>query len=91
MAAAVRARSALATRAGALKSALRQRAAAWARRRHGEDRLPVGLNARRVYILPTRAGMAFSLLLFVMLVAGLNYGNNVALMLTFLLAGFTFT
>jgi uncharacterized protein (DUF58 family) len=89
MAAAVRARSALATRAGALKSALRQRAAAWARRRQGEDRLPTSLNTRRVYILPTRAGMAFGLLLFVMLVAGLNYGNNVALMLTFLLAGFT--
>ena len=29
--------------------------AAWARRRQGEDHLPVTIAARRVYILPTRA------------------------------------
>jgi uncharacterized protein (DUF58 family) len=41
-----------------------------------------------VYILPTRAGIAFALLLFVMLLAGLNYANNIAMLITFLLAGF---
>lgn len=71
-----------------VKSAIRRRGAAWARRRQGEDSLPVQITTRRVYILPTRAGVAFGLLLFVMLLAGLNYANNVALMLTFLLAGF---
>jgi uncharacterized protein (DUF58 family) len=71
-----------------LRDALRRRAATWARRRQGEDRFPVDIAARRVYILPTRAGMGFALLLLVMLLAGLNYANNVALMITFMLGGF---
>jgi uncharacterized protein (DUF58 family) len=71
-----------------LGAEIRRRGAAWARRRQGEDRLPIRISTRRVYILPTRAGMAFAILLFVMLLAGLNYANNVALLLTFLLAGF---
>lgn len=62
--------------------------AAWARRRQGEDRLPVTIGTGRLYILPTRAGLAFAALAFVMLVAGLNYTNSIALLLTFLLAGF---
>jgi uncharacterized protein (DUF58 family) len=67
---------------------LRKRAAAWVRRRQGEDRLPVTIVTRRIYILPTRAGAAFAFLLLVMLLAGLNYSNSVAMMITFLLAGF---
>ncbi len=62
--------------------------AAWIRRRQGEDTLPLTLQRRRVYILPTRAGYGFLLLLFLMLVAGLNYANSLALFLTFLLSGF---
>jgi uncharacterized protein (DUF58 family) len=73
---------------GDFKSGLRRRVAAWARRRQGEDRLPVAVLTRRIYILPTRGGYAFASLLFVMLVAGLNYGNSIALLITFLLAGF---
>lgn len=61
---------------------------AWARRRQGDDQLPITISTRRVYILPTRAGFAFAGLLLVMLLAGLNYSNSVALMITFLLAGF---
>jgi len=57
-------------------------------RRQGDDRLPVVLERRRLYILPTRAGLAFAALVFVMLLAGLNYTNSVALMITFVLAGF---
>jgi uncharacterized protein (DUF58 family) len=71
-----------------LQAGLRRRAAGWARRRQGEDRLPTTIVARRVYILPTRAGMAFASLLFVMLLAGLNYDNSIAMLITFLLAGF---
>jgi uncharacterized protein (DUF58 family) len=74
--------------AGTWTSALRRRGAAWARRRQGEDRLPITITTRRVYILPTRAGLALAALLFVMLVASLNYSNSIALMLTFLLTGF---
>lgn len=51
------------------------------------ERLPVTLHRRRIYILPTRAGMFFGLLLTVLLLGALNYNNNLALMLTFLLAG----
>lgn len=72
----------------AVRARMRARAAAWARRRQGEDRLPVTVSTRRVYILPTRAGFAYATLLFVMLLAGLNYTNSVALMITFVLAGF---
>jgi uncharacterized protein (DUF58 family) len=68
--------------------ALRRRAASWARRRQGDDTLPVTVNSRRIYILPTRGGLAFGALLFVMLLAGLNYANSMALLVTFLLAGF---
>jgi uncharacterized protein (DUF58 family) len=66
----------------------RARSAAWMRRRQGSDRLPVTLERRRLYILPTRAGVAFAALLFLMLLAGLNYANSLALFLTFLLAAF---
>jgi uncharacterized protein (DUF58 family) len=67
---------------------LRKQVAAWARRRQGADVPPVTLHSRRVYILPSGIGAAFSVMLLVMLIAGINYGNSLALFLTFLLAGF---
>src|SRR5215469_908061 len=67
---------------------LRARMAVWVRRRQGADQLPATLARRRLYILPTRAGIAFGFLWLLMLLAGLNYGNSLALFLTFLLAGF---
>src|SRR5256884_6805998 len=66
----------------------RESAAAWMRRRQGADLLPVALERRRLYILPTGTGVAFAALLFLMLIAGLNYGNSLALFLTFLLGAF---
>jgi uncharacterized protein (DUF58 family) len=74
--------------AGRWTQTIRRRAATWARRRQGDDRLPVTLHTRRIYILPTRAGFAFATLLLIMLLAGLNYANSIALLFTFLLAGF---
>jgi uncharacterized protein (DUF58 family) len=71
-----------------VKAYFRKRMAAWIRRRQGADALPLTLQRRRLYILPTRAGLGFLLLLFFMLLAGLNYANNLALFLTFLLGGF---
>jgi uncharacterized protein (DUF58 family) len=71
-----------------LRKNLRQGAADWMRRRQGPDGLPLTLARRRLYILPTRAGMAFGALVLTMLVAGLNYANSLALLLAFLLAGF---
>ncbi len=72
----------------ALRQRLRRRAAEWARRRQGPDRLPLTLVRRRLYILPTRAGVGFGALVLTMLAAGLNYANSLALLLAFLLAGF---
>ena len=71
-----------------VKAILRKRMAAWVRRRQGADTLPVTLERRRLYILPTRAGLGFLVLLLFMLLAGLNYANSLALFLTFLLSGF---
>jgi uncharacterized protein (DUF58 family) len=71
-----------------LRERLRHKAAEWARRRQGTDRLPLTLTRRRLYILPTRAGMAFGALVLTMLIAALNYANSLALLLAFLLAGF---
>jgi uncharacterized protein (DUF58 family) len=72
-----------------LTTRLRGRMARWIRKRQGPDSLPLTLSRRRLYILPTRAGIGFGLLLILMLVAGLNYANSTALFLTFLLTGFT--
>jgi uncharacterized protein (DUF58 family) len=71
-----------------MKEFLRARALRWSRRRHGTEGLPVLLHRRRIYILPTRAGWSFALLLLCMFIAGLNYSNSAALFLTFWLGGF---
>ncbi|MBS0579071.1 MAG: DUF58 domain-containing protein [Proteobacteria bacterium] len=71
-----------------LRRGLALRIAAAVRRRQGADVLPVALQRRRLYILPSRAGVALGALLFLMLLAGLNYGNSLALFLTFLLTAF---
>jgi uncharacterized protein (DUF58 family) len=71
-----------------MKRFLQGRLKAWARRRQGMDVLPVTIHRRRLYILPTRAGIAFATLVAFMLIAGLNYANSFALFLTFLLTGF---
>lgn len=71
-----------------LRQALSIRSAAWIKRRQGEDSTPLAVHSRRLYILPTKAGVGFAALLFFMLLAGLNYNNSLALFLTFWLAGF---
>jgi uncharacterized protein (DUF58 family) len=72
----------------ALRLGMLERIGRWARKRQGDDQTPLVLRARRLYILPTRAGYAAALFLLVMLIAGLNYSNSLALLLTFLLAGY---
>jgi uncharacterized protein (DUF58 family) len=46
----------------------------------------VSLGSRHVYMLPTRNGFIFSLLLFVLLLAAINYENGLIYALTFWLA-----
>jgi uncharacterized protein (DUF58 family) len=78
--------SAVRARLRGLRRAGAERIAAWSRRRTGSDYGVVTITRRRVYILPTGLGLAYGAMLFAMLLAGLNYGNNLALALTFLLA-----
>lgn len=49
------------------------------------ERLPITLDRNRIYIVPTRAGLGFTVLLAAMLFGALNYQNNAALLLTCML------
>ena len=68
-----------------LRSALDARVQAWIRRRQGIDPDPVRLDRQRIYILPTPLGIAYAVMLFAMVLGGMNYGNNLGLALAFLL------
>ena len=59
----------------------------WARRRQGVDPQRLELARRRIYILPTRTGLAYALTVFVLLLGSMNYNNNMGFALTFLLTG----
>jgi len=69
-----------------LRSALDARVQAWIRRRQGPDPDPVRLDRRRIYILPTALGLGYGVMVFAMILGGLNFGNNLGLALAFLLA-----
>lgn len=51
------------------------------------EALPVRIGRNRIYVLPTGFGLFLGAMLVSMLVGGLNYNNNPALLLVFLLAG----
>ncbi len=55
-------------------------------RRSPAERGPIRLDRRRIYILPTRAGLLFTGVLLAMLFGAINYNNSLAYALTFLLA-----
>lgn len=52
--------------------------------------LPLTLSRKRIYILPTRHGWVFILILLAMLIGSVNYKNNLGFLLTFLLGGMAF-
>ncbi|MCP4346811.1 MAG: DUF58 domain-containing protein [Desulfobacterales bacterium] len=52
--------------------------------------LPYTLNRKKIYILPTRHGFLFILVLTGMLLGSVNYNNNLGFLLTFLLGGMAF-
>jgi len=54
--------------------------------RHEPQLGPIILDRRHIYILPTRSGLMFALVLFVMLLGSMNYNNSMGYALTFLLA-----
>ncbi|HET7126607.1 MAG TPA: DUF58 domain-containing protein [Lysobacter sp.] len=69
-----------------LRARLRQRFESWARPRTPEP-LPIAIDRRRVYVIPTGFGLFFALLLATMGLGALNDNNNPALLLALLLAG----
>lgn len=70
-----------------LAGLLQERFIVWALRGRPPEPSPVVLGQRRVYVLPTRAGLAFAASLLVMLLGAINYNLSLGYALTFMLAG----
>lgn len=66
---------------------LQEKFATWALRVRPPEPSPVVLTQRRVYVLPTRAGLGYAAALLVMLIGSINYNLGLGYLLTFLLAG----
>lgn len=64
----------------------RRRFEAWVTRYQRPSLGPIRLDRRRIYILPTPQGYAFSLLLLLLFVWSINYSNSMGFAFTFLLA-----
>lgn len=74
-------------------SGIWQTLTAWAEKRlpaltryRRAEALPIRLHSRRIYILPTRFGLIFAAVVFAMLLGALNFNNNPALLLSFLVS-----
>lgn len=52
-----------------------------------KDTLPITLRHERIYILPTKRGLAFIMVIMVMLLASMNYGLNLGYALSFMMIG----
>jgi uncharacterized protein (DUF58 family) len=63
------------------------RLSAWFYGKRAPERGAITLGHRRVYIVPTRLGVMFSITLVIMLIGSINYVLSLGYMLTFLLAG----
>jgi uncharacterized protein (DUF58 family) len=59
----------------------------WALRVRPPEAAPIVLTQRRVYVLPTRAGLAYGIALGVILLGAMNYNLSLGHALVFLLAG----
>lgn len=71
----------------ALRRKLYDRFIAWALRVRVPEPVPVVFSQRRVYVLPTRAGLLFAVSLIVLLIGAINYNLSLGYGLVFLLAG----
>jgi uncharacterized protein (DUF58 family) len=65
---------------------LRQSVSDWIFRAKAPEAPPVTLFQRRIFILPTKQGYLFALVLVVLLLASINYALSLGFLLTFLLA-----
>lgn len=69
------------------QQSLRDRVGDWIFPPKGAEPGPVVLGQRRVYILPTGAGLMFGVTLLLMLIGSINYNLSLGYVLVFLLAG----
>lgn len=77
----------LASRNTGNRPPVRDRIGDWIFPPRGAEPGPVVLGQRRVYILPTRAGLVFGLTLVLILIGAINYNLSLAYILAFLLSG----
>ena len=68
-------------------SSLRDRVSDWIFPPKGPEISPIVLGQRRVYILPTGAGLMFGVTILVMLIGSINYNLSLGYVLVFLLSG----
>jgi uncharacterized protein (DUF58 family) len=68
-------------------AALRQGFARWLFRLRGPEPAPIVLGQRRIFVLPTAAGVVFGLTVVLLLIGSINYILSLGFLLTFLLAG----
>lgn len=72
-----------------LQAGLRSRFSRMLGKRAGRD-LPILLNQKKLYVLPTGFGWFTAVVLFVCVLGGLNYNNNLALGFSFLFCALAF-
>jgi uncharacterized protein (DUF58 family) len=72
---------------GTLRRRLHEVFVRWALRVRPPEPAPIVLTQRRVYVLPTRAGLAYAVALGVILLGAMNYNLSLGHALVFLLAG----
>jgi uncharacterized protein (DUF58 family) len=70
-----------------VRQRLRTRFIGWALRSRPPERSPIVLTRHRVYVLPTRHGLAYGFALIVILLGAMNYNLSLGHALVFLLAG----
>ncbi|MFA7268736.1 MAG: DUF58 domain-containing protein [Sterolibacterium sp.] len=70
-----------------IAAVLRARFFRWALRGPSPESVPITLTQRRVFVLPTRQGLAYAVSLLVMLIGAINYNLSLGYALVFLLAG----
>ena len=66
---------------------LQQRYFRWALRGRAPEASPIVLGQRRVFVLPTRGGIAYAVSLALMLIGAINYNLSLGYAMVFLLAG----
>lgn len=72
---------------GILRHRLHEAFVRWALRVRPPEPVPIVLTQRRVYVLPTRAGLAYATALGVILLGAMNYNLSLGHALVFLLGG----